>query len=124
MEDVNIYDLPEPTYHKSKNFSFEQVLLFSKNKREIYIKNLSDLKNYIDERKKDKNGAGKKDYQRYAQIRNSGLKANSQGKINRKDAKKWLMNRSGIRKLKELFIDNELESLIGYLDYEEISSKK
>ena len=124
MEDVNIYDLPEPAYHKSKNFSFEQVLLFSKNKREIYIKNLSDLKNYIDERKKDKNGAGKKDYQRYAQIRNSGLKANSQGKINRKDAKKWLMNRSGIRKLKELFIDNELESLIGYLDYEEISSKK
>ena len=123
MEDINIYDLPKPSYHKSKNPSFEQVLLLSKNKREVYLKNIRDLRNYIDKRKcKNKNKSEKKDYQRYAQIRNAGLKADDQGKINRKEAKKWLKSRSGRRKLNELYIDNKLDYLIGYIDFEEMCS--
>ena len=123
MEDINIYDLPKPSYHKSKNPSFEQVLLLSKNKREVYLKNIHDLRKYIDKRKcKNKNKSEKKDYQRYAQIRNAGLKADDQGKINRKEAKKWLKSRSGRRKLNELYIDNNLDYLIGYIDFEEMCS--
>lgn len=125
MEDVNLYDLPEPSYNQAKNLTFEQVLLFSKNKRESYIKNISDLRKYIDKRKaKNKNNEEKKDYQRYAQIRNGGLKSEYHGRINRKEAKKWLKNRSGIRKLKDLYIDNELDYLIGFIDYEEICSRR
>ena len=70
----------------------------------------------------NENKSEKKDYQRYAQIRNAGLKADDQGKINRKEAKKWLKSRSGRRKLNELYIDNKLDYLIGYIDFEEMCS--
>ena len=57
-------------------------------------------------------------------VKNGGLKSEYHGRINRKEAKKWLKNRSGIRKLKDLYIDNELDYLIGFIDYEEICSRR